>query len=89
MCELACVNSYHRRLDLYYVIAEWWNGEWRNGGWNGRNGGMAEWRNGHMVIDGRNGGMVMEWRNGGRIVRKGIVRKGTSRHWGRKRGKTE
>ena len=37
------------------------------------NGGMAEWRNGGMVIEWRNGGMaewwnggMAEWRNGGR-----------------------
>ena len=50
--------------------------EWRNGGGmviELRNGGMvvwwysgiAEWRNGGMVIEWRNGGMVIEWWNGG------------------------
>ena len=56
-------------------VMAWGMAEWSNGAIDGngrmagmagmaelRNGRMAEWRNGGMVIEWRNGGMVIEWR---------------------------
>ncbi len=57
------------------VIAEWWNGEWQNGGMAGGmaewaewwDGGMAEMPYGYRWVEWRNGNGMAEWWNGGMV----------------------
>ena len=72
MCELACVNSYHRRLDLGGRNGRM--AEWQNSG----NGGMA-YGMAYEMAYGMAYGMAGMARMRKRIARKGIVPKGTSR----------